>query len=412
MIHGVNCNGNFELPKVGTSKIAKKNGGEKSSGNGRVPRRGAGESVSRFAGPRGLMKDCALLYLGYKLGLYRYKESGVSKSDGVSKFDGVVCDVSAGFLGLIEEMLRTTPEKWDYSRRHYLVELIDGLYYGHNQIKIGEQEFNELLVRYAILAFFPKDEKQAITFKNLFALAGENVSLVFDDAVFELVSERTKEIVKANEKKLNDYGLGIGFIYGTVKSIFDRTVTAIVGRVERTVASCGLSLADWFTDFSDSKFLNNEGEVCGIRKKLGLNFKLSSIPLVGKKIDHNVFHELTKGHVEKFAKEFVPKFAKYVKKYFVSSLKAVESDPRNLGENVTVNCKESGELYKRLNSLNERGLARLVYQIFIKWLILDVVRPSLPEWLRGTHTETDLDEIGTGADLGETGTGTKLGEDL
>ena len=31
MIHGVNCNGNFELPKVGTSKMAKKNRGDRRS---------------------------------------------------------------------------------------------------------------------------------------------------------------------------------------------------------------------------------------------------------------------------------------------------------------------------------------------------------------------------------------------
>ena len=322
----------------------------------------------------------------YKLG----KQAG--KREGRKEAQVVYVPV----LDAIQKMLENKPKKWTRDRGYYFIKFVDGLK-SYDKEKTSKEEA-ERLARYAILAFFPKDEKQALTFAGILGTPIEKFAQAAEDATQDVMNNLDKNL---DADKVNPFGFkdfGCGFLHflercGTraLSFVGKKVVAPVVNTAALNVGYLGANTADWFTNFNDEMFLENKGEFLWAKVE---NIKWAADKLtfgyfkngINKLPDFNVANEATKPLVEQAAKDFVPLLAEVVQKFGAKAVEKVKSDPKNM-ENA-VKEKDVDDLLG-LNGLNVPGLAKFVYWTLVYFIGDKVCNSILPERLRKTNATTN-----------------------
>ena len=306
-------------------------------------------------------------------------------------------------LDAIQEMLENKPEKWTHTRKYYFIKLIDGLK-SYDKEKTSKEEA-ERLARYAILAFFPKDEKQALTFAGILGKPIEQFAQAAEDATQDVMDNLDKNLDADKVNPFGFKGFGLGFLhsleyYGTkALSFLGRKVVApVVNTAALNVGYLGANTVDWFTNFNDEMFLENKGEFLCAKVE---NIKWAADKLtfgyfkngINKLPDFNVANEATKPLVEQAAKDFVPLLAEAVQKFGAKAVEKVKSDPKNMENSV----KEKGvNDLLGINDLNIPGLAKVVYWTLVYSIGDKVCNSILPEKFRKTEAAIDNNVVKDG----------------
>ena len=321
----------------------------------------------------------------YKLG----RQSGKREGREEGRKEGQIVYVPA--LDAIQKMLENKPKKWTHTRKYYFIKLVDGLK-SYDKAKTIKEEA-ELLVRYAMLAFFPKDEEQALTFAGILGTPIEKFAQAAEDATQDVMNNLDKNL---DADKVNPFGFkdfGLGFLhsleyYGTKALSFlgKKIVAPVVNTAALNVGYLGANTADWFTKFNDEMFLKNKGEflvkvenIKWAADKLTFGYFKNGIE---KLPDFNVVNKATKPLVEQVAKDFVPLLADAVQKFGAKAVEKVKSDQKNI-ENA-VKEKNVDDLMG-LNGLNIPGLAKFVYWTLVYYIGDKLCNNILPERLRKTE---------------------------
>jgi hypothetical protein len=313
-------------------------------------------------------------------------------------------------LDAIQKMLENKPKKWTHTRKYYFIKLVDGLK-SYDKKKTSEEDA-ERLVRYAILAFFPKDEKQALTFAGLLGTPIEKFAQAAEDATQDVMNNLDKNLDADKVNPFGFKGFGLGFLHflercGTraLSFVGKKVVAPVVNTAALNVGYLGANTADWFTNFNDEMFLENKGEFLWAKVE---NIKWAADKLtfgyfkngINKLPDFNVANKATKPLVEQAAKDFVPLLADAVQKFGDKAAEKARSEkvysPRgDLDEapykniNIENSVKEKGvDDLLGLNDLNIPGLAKFIYWTLIYSIGDKVCNSILPERLRKTEATT------------------------
>ena len=294
-------------------------------------------------------------------------------------------------LDAIQKMLENKPKKWTHTRKYYFIKLVDGLK-SYDKEKTSKEEA-ERLVRYAMLAFFPKDEEQALTFAGILGTPIEKLAQAAEDATQDVMNNLDKNLDADKVNPFGFKGFGLGFLhsleyYGTKALSFlgKKIVAPVVNTAALNVGYLGANTADWFTKFNDEMFLKNKGEflvkvenIKWAADKLTFGYFKNGIE---KLPDFNVVNKATKPLVEQVAKDFVPLLADAVQKFGAKAVEKVKSDQKNI-ENA-VKEKNVDDLMG-LNGLNIPGLAKFVYWTLVYYIGDKLCNNILPERLRKTE---------------------------
>lgn len=323
----------------------------------------------------------------YKLG----KQAG--KREGRKEAQVVYVPV----LDAIQKMLENKPKNWTHTRKYYFIKLVDGLK-SYDKEKTSKEEA-ERLVRYAMLAFFPKDEKQALTFAGILGTPIEKLAQSVEDATQDVMNNLDKNLDADKVNPFGFKGFGLGFLhsleyYGTKALSFlgKKIVSPVVNTAVLSVGYLGANTADWFTNFNDEMFLENKGEFLWAKVK---NIKWAADKLtfgyfkngIEKLPDFNVVNKATKPLVEQAAKDFVPLLAEAVQKFGTKAVEKVKSDQNNIENSVK---EKNVDDSLGLNDLNIPGLAKFVYWNLVYYIGDKVCKSVLPERLRKTEASNKV----------------------
>ena len=301
-------------------------------------------------------------------------------------------------LDAIQEMLENKPEKWTHTRKYYFIKLIDGLK-SYDKEKTSKEEA-ERLARYAMLAFFPKDEKQALTFAGILGKQIEQFAQAAEDVTQDVMDNLDKNLDADKVNPFGFKGFGLGFLHflercGTRALSF--VGKKVVAPVVNTVAlNVGANTLDWFTNFNDEMFLKNKGEflvkvenIKWAADKLTFGYFKNGIE---KLPDFNVVNKATKPLVEKVAKDFVPLLADAVQKFGAKAVDKVKSETvyNPNGPRIKINIKNAVKENNvddlmGLNDLNIPGLAKFVYWTLVYSIGDKVCNIILSKELRKTE---------------------------
>ncbi len=342
----------------------------------------------------------------YGYGIYRLgKQAGRREGRKEAQF------VYVPVLDAIQKMLENKPKNWTHTREYYFIKLVDGLK-SYDKEKTSKEEA-ERLVRYAMLAFFPKDEKQALTFAGILGTPIEKLAQSVEDATQDVMNNLDKNLDadKVNPFGFKDFSLGVLHsleCYGTKALSFlgKKVVAPVVSTVTLNVGYLGANTADWFTKFNDEMFLENKGEflvkvesIKWAADKLTFGYFKNGIE---KLPDFNVVNKATTPLVKQAAKEFVPLLADAVQKFGTKAVEKVRSEKvyspcGDLDEapykniNIENSVKEKGvDDLLGLNDLNIPGLAKFVYWTLVYSIGDKVCNSILPERLRKTEASNKV----------------------
>lgn len=287
--------------------------------------------------------------------------------------------VNAPFLDVLRKMMEHKPCNWTHTRKYYFIKFIDGLM--KYNVNGTNQENAETLVRYAMLAFFPKDEEQALTLHELFGS-------ISADKLGDIAENISNDTYGKIANKIKDYGDKSTNVFTKLFATAGHLSTVALSKLANfgfkkmgTYLGHGaFKLADWYTGFNDELFLQNKGEIGiinSIKNKLSFGL-LKNYRIPGVRVGKNVFYELTKEAVKNIS-GCIPILAEQVKKYGLKSATKVIEDNKNTENSVP----EVGlEDKLKINSLNVSGLLEFIYTVFLSYVGDSVSEALIPNKMK------------------------------
>lgn len=299
----------------------------------------------------------------------------------------VIVDQSTNIVDFLYNILESKPEKWTHSRKYYFIRLVEGL--ANYDKQTTSKEDAERLARYLILTFFPKDKQHAVTMSNMIQIPNDILRHVCEDVTREVIDINAKEAAKREAVAAKDPNRGLwdcvkSCCVGWLRSIVGYVAPNAIGKATEGAVDVGGYVADWALDFNDEDFLNNEGNIFGV--KVGTyKEKLDKVTFgtcsekIGNIPNFNAVNVATRRMVENMARKVIPVMADYIQKYGKECfdkcyLKLAEANNRDYFTNDDVGF--DGELfaegqadpkwYHGLQFLNERGLAQFVYTVSVR----------------------------------------------